>query len=156
MRPAGVAADTAGNWGFDISNLDRGCKACDDFFEFAMGGWMKANPIPPEYSTWGSFTVLLDKNQQNLRQILEWLVRAPRRLGGSNEQKIGDFYASCMDSPVDRCGRGEADRGGAGADCGDADLRLRCRRRRVRLQEQGYWGRCSGLGRGRMRRTARR
>src|ERR1700743_3531986 len=68
---AGVAADASGYWGFDTKNLDQSCKPCDDFVEFAMGGWLKANPIPPEYPTWGSFTVLLEKNQQNLRQILE-------------------------------------------------------------------------------------
>jgi putative endopeptidase len=102
--PAGGAADTSGYWGFDTKNLDRSCKPCDDFFEFAMGGWMKANPIPPEYSTWGSFTVLLDKNQQNLRQILEKEENA-QSANGSNGQKIGDFYASCMDtSAVDAAG----------------------------------------------------
>jgi putative endopeptidase len=99
-----AAADTSGYWGFDTKNLDRSCKPCDDFFEFAMGGWMKANPIPPEYSTWGSFTVLLDKNQQNLRQILEKEENAQPSTG-SNGQKIGDFYASCMDtSAIDAAG----------------------------------------------------
>jgi putative endopeptidase len=58
---------------------------------------MKANPIPPEYPTWGSFSQLLDKNQQNLRQILEAAEKQPAA-AGSNEQKIGDFYASCMDT----------------------------------------------------------
>jgi putative endopeptidase len=100
----GVVADAPGYWGFDTKNLDRSCKPCDDFFEFAMGGWMKANPVPPEYSTWGSFTVLLDKNQQNLRQILETEENA-KSASGSNGQKIGDFYASCMDtSAVDAAG----------------------------------------------------
>ena len=66
-----AGADTPGYWGFDTANLDKSCKPCDDFYRFAMGGWMKSNPIPPEYSSWGSFTVLLDKNQQNLRGILE-------------------------------------------------------------------------------------
>jgi putative endopeptidase len=91
------AADSAGYWGFDTANLDKTCKPCDDFYQFAMGGWMKANPIPPEYATWGSFTVLADKNQQNLRQILEAAAKA-NAAAGSNEQKIGDFYASCMDT----------------------------------------------------------
>ena len=58
---------------------------------------MKTNPIPPEYSTWGSFTVLLDKNQQALRTILEAAANA-NAAAGSNERKIGDFYASCMDT----------------------------------------------------------
>jgi putative endopeptidase len=92
-----AGADTPGYWGFDTANLDTSCKPCDDFYRFAMGGWMKANPIPPEYSNWGSFTVLLDKNQQNLRGILEAATNA-NAAAGSNERKIGDFYASCMDT----------------------------------------------------------
>ena len=106
-RRAGVAegaADDPGYWGFDTANLDKTCKPCEDFYQFAMGGWMKANPIPPEYSTWGSFSVLLDKNQQNLRQILEAAAKA-NAAAGSNERKIGDFYASCMDTAaVDAAG----------------------------------------------------
>ncbi|MGB2670852.1 MAG: M13 family metallopeptidase [Candidatus Acidiferrum sp.] len=93
---AKLAGDT-GYWGFDTANLDKTCKPCDDFYQFAMGGWMKSNPIPPEYSTWGSFSQLLDKNQQNLRQILE-AAEKQQPAEGSNEQKIGDFYASCMDT----------------------------------------------------------
>ena len=55
-----AAADSS--WGFSLSNLDKTCKACDDFYEFAMGGWMKANPIPAEYASWGTFTQLRDNN----------------------------------------------------------------------------------------------
>jgi predicted metalloendopeptidase len=62
-----------------------------------MGGWMKSNPIPPQYSSWGTFTQLADKNQQHLRQILEAAEQAKAK-PGSNEQKIGDYYASCMDT----------------------------------------------------------
>jgi predicted metalloendopeptidase len=92
-KPAGEAS----YWGFDTANLDKACKPCDDFYQFAMGGWMKANTIPPEYSTWGSFSRLVDKNQQNLREILDAAVKQQAQ-PGSNEQKIGDFYASCMDT----------------------------------------------------------
>src|SRR5690349_7418969 len=91
------AASASKSWGFDIANLDKTCKPCDDFYQFAMGGWMKANPIPPEYPRWGSFTELADKNQKNLREILEAAASA-KAAPGSNEQKIGDFYASCMDA----------------------------------------------------------
>ena len=91
------AADQLSPWGFDTANLDKTCKPCDDFYQFAMGGWMKSNPIPPEYSNWGTFTQLADKNQQNLRQILDDAVNA-KAAPSSNEQKIGDFYASCMDT----------------------------------------------------------
>src|SRR6266478_1494519 len=97
VRASARAADSPSYWGFDTANLDKTCKPCDDFFRFAMGGWMKSNPIPPEYSTWGSFSVLADKNQQALRNILD----AAEKSGapaGSNERKVADFYASCMDT----------------------------------------------------------
>src|SRR5580704_2337378 len=97
LRASAKTAGDTGYWGFDTANLDKTCKPCDDFYQFAMGGWMKANEIPPQYSTWGSFSRLLDKNQQNLQQILETAENA-KAAPGSNEQKIGDFYASCMDT----------------------------------------------------------
>ena len=85
------------SWGFDTANLDKTCKPCDDFYQFAMGGWMKASPIPPEYAIWGSFSQLADRNQKNLREILE-AARSGKAPAGGNEQKISDFYASCMDA----------------------------------------------------------
>src|SRR6202171_775908 len=97
LRASPAAADKPNSWGFDTANLDKTCKPCDDFYQFAMGGWMKSNPIPPEYPSWGTFAQLADKNQQNLRQILDDAVNA-KAAAGSNEQKIGDFYASCMDT----------------------------------------------------------
>ncbi len=97
-----VKADA--NWGFAMSNLDKTCKPCDDFFQFAMGGWMKSNPIPPEYLTWGSFTVLRDKNLTDLRTILESVAKQ-NPAAGSDKQKIADFYGSCMDtSAIDSAG----------------------------------------------------
>jgi len=95
LRASG--ADGSGGWGFSTSNLDRSCKPCDDFYEFAMGGWMKSNPIPAEFPTWGSFTMLADRNQGSMRGILEDATKA-NAAAGSNQQKIGDFYASCMDT----------------------------------------------------------
>ena len=97
LRASPGAADKPNSWGFNTANLDKTCKPCDDFYQFAMGGWMKSNPIPPEYSSWGTFTQLADKNQQSLRQILDDAVKA-KAAPGSNEQKIGDFYLSCMDT----------------------------------------------------------
>jgi len=97
LRASAKPAEERSYWGFDAANLDRTCKPCDDFYQFAMGGWMKTHTIPPEYSTWGSFSQLVDKNQQNLREILDAAVKQQAK-PGSNEQKIGDFYASCMDT----------------------------------------------------------
>ena len=93
-----AAAQTAAHSGLDPSNLDRTCKPCDDFYQFAVGGWLKNNPIPAEYPVWGSFVTLEDKNQQELRGILEAAAAHKDSTPGSNQQKIGDFYASCMDT----------------------------------------------------------
>jgi len=92
-----ISADADAPWGFSLSNLDKTCKPCDNFYQFAMGSWMKANPIPAEYSSWGTFTQLRDNNLAAMKSILEAAALAKAR-AGSNEQKIGDFYASCMDT----------------------------------------------------------
>ena len=95
---AGAKSDNAvGEWGFNTTNLDKSCKPCDDFYQFAMGGWMKSNPIPAEFPTWGSFTVLADRNQASMRGILEDAGKS-NAPAGSNQRKIGDLYASCMDT----------------------------------------------------------
>jgi putative endopeptidase len=91
-----AADDTSSAHGFDTGNLDRTCKPCDDFYQFAMGGWMKKNTIPGEFPEWGSFLILAERNVENLHGILEASAKTTAA-PGSNEQKIGDFYASCMD-----------------------------------------------------------
>jgi putative endopeptidase len=85
--------------GFDVSNLDRSANACQDFNQFANGGWMAHNSIPPAYSVWGRFTQLDEQNLSVLHDILEGLLKKPNR-AGSNEQKVADFYESCMDEPT--------------------------------------------------------
>src|ERR1700682_2991389 len=94
---ASHAADTSSSWGFATTNLDNSCKPCDDFYQFAMGGWMKNNPIPADRPSWGTSAELQEKNQKELRQIVESSASA-KATHGSNEQKVGDFYATCMDS----------------------------------------------------------
>jgi len=83
---------------YDPANLDNTCTPCDDFNQFASGGWLKSNPIPAEYPLWGSFVMLTDENQKKLKSILEAAAENTSAVRGSNEQKIGDFYASCIDT----------------------------------------------------------
>lgn len=85
--------------GLDLSDLDRSANPCADFFQFADGGWVASHPIPPAYSRWGTFNVLLDHNQDVLHQVLEAAAADRQAAPGSNEQKIGDYYASCMNEP---------------------------------------------------------
>jgi len=80
---------------FDINALDKTADPCVDFYQFSCGGWVKNNPIPPDQATWGRFSELFERNREALREILENAAKATQRT--PNEQKIGDYYASCMD-----------------------------------------------------------
>ncbi len=82
--------------GFDIHALDTSADPCVDFYQFACGTWMARNPIPPDQSTWSRFNELAERNRANLREILEqYPADDPKR--SPVEQRIGDYYASCMD-----------------------------------------------------------
>src|SRR6202171_5893960 len=101
---ASHAADTSSSWGFAATNLDKSCKPCDDFYQFAMGGWMKNNPIPADRPSWGTSAELQEKNQKELRQIVESSASA-KATNGSNEQKGRDCSANSMAaSPIDSAG----------------------------------------------------
>jgi putative endopeptidase len=81
---------------FDISNIDKSVDPCVDFYQYACGNWMKNNPIPGDQPIWLSFVEVYEHNLLVLRQILEKAAaNDPRR--SAVTQKIGDFYASCMD-----------------------------------------------------------
>jgi putative endopeptidase len=83
--------------GLDPSNMDKTCKPCEDFFHYADGGWTAKNPVPADHPSWGTFNVLQEKNRAVLRQILEEAAQDRNPPPGSNMQKIGSFYVSCMD-----------------------------------------------------------
>jgi putative endopeptidase len=81
---------------FDPSTLDRTVQPCDDFYRFACGGWLAKNPVPPDRSRWDRLDEVSERNRRILHDILEKAAKAgPKR--GPIDQKIGDFYASCMD-----------------------------------------------------------
>src|ERR1700731_5498633 len=86
---ASHAADTSSSWGFASTNLDKTCKPCEDFYQFAMGGWMKNNPIPADRPSWSTGGELQEKNQAELRQIVESSASA-RTTHGSNKKQGGD------------------------------------------------------------------
>ena len=94
LSPNPVSADGRG---FDPANLDTSCKPCDDFYAYANGGWMKQNPVPGEQPSWGMFDKLYDRNQTQLKQILEEAAANASSPAGSLERKLGDFFASGMD-----------------------------------------------------------
>jgi predicted metalloendopeptidase len=100
-----ASQDSQSGHGFDLANLDRSVSPCDNFFEFADGGWVKAHPIPAAYSTWGTFNMLRDHNEDVLHDILEEAAKDPKAHPEANWQKIGDFYSSCMnESAIESAG----------------------------------------------------
>lgn len=82
--------------GLDVIAMDRGVDPCVDFYAYACGGWQKNNPIPADQSSWSVVGKLQEENRELLKTILE-KAAAPDPNRGPAQQKIGDFYASCMD-----------------------------------------------------------
>jgi putative endopeptidase len=85
--------------GFDTMNLDKTASACIDFYQYANGGWLTANQIPAAYPSWGIANILDEKNREVLHEILEAAAKNTSAPKGSSEQKVGDYYATCMDEP---------------------------------------------------------
>src|SRR5215831_3007209 len=82
----------------DPKNMDTSVKPRDDFYLYANGGWLKRNPVPPEFSRWGSFTELEEKNTEALHEIAEKAANTHADVTTAPEvQKVGDYYASGMD-----------------------------------------------------------
>jgi endothelin-converting enzyme/putative endopeptidase len=79
--------------GLELGAINRGVDPCTDFYQFACGGWLKSNPIPPDRARWGRFDELQERNYEVMRRVLDAAVagRDP------SAKKIGDYYAACMD-----------------------------------------------------------
>ena len=92
---ASEQAAHASKSGLDLQAIDTTISPCVDFYQYACGNWLRENPIPPDKATWGRFDALEERNLRQLRQIAE-------DSGGRSgtvpiDQKIGAFYASCID-----------------------------------------------------------
>ena len=81
----------------DPSNMDTTVACGDDFYEYACGGWIKKNPLKPEYARYGSFDVLAENNQKQMRELIDELEKAENE-PGSVAQKVGDLYKMGLDS----------------------------------------------------------
>jgi endothelin-converting enzyme/putative endopeptidase len=84
--------------GIHPEDMDPSCKPCTDFWRYVNGAWLDKNPIPGRASSWGTFSVLTEANQERTRTILEAAAADNSAAAGSNRRKMGDLYASCMDT----------------------------------------------------------
>jgi endothelin-converting enzyme/putative endopeptidase len=87
----------------DVSAMDKSVDPCVDFYAYSCAGWKKANPVPPDRTSWGRYGQLYEDNLALLRSILERAAAAKDR--DAVDQKIGAFYGSCADeAAVNRLG----------------------------------------------------
>ncbi|HEX8894998.1 MAG TPA: M13 family metallopeptidase N-terminal domain-containing protein, partial [Terriglobales bacterium] len=82
----------------DVAAMDKSVDPCIDFYQYSCGGWMKQNPIPPDQTSWSVYGKLHVDNLTYLRGILEEAAAAKDR--DPVTQKIGDYYASCMNETL--------------------------------------------------------
>ncbi len=80
----------------DLATLDRKIDPCNDFYQFACGGWIANNPLPPDRRSYGRFAEVEERNFNVLRRLLE----SPPSTASSDARKASDFYAACMDEPA--------------------------------------------------------
>lgn len=97
MAASLMACSNQQTTGLKLENMDTTVKPGTDFYQYACGGWIKNNPLKPEYSSYGSFDVVVEENQKRIRELIEELASKPQE-HGSLGQKIGDLYALRMDS----------------------------------------------------------
>lgn len=97
LLATGCTSKVAKTPGIDLTNLDTTVACGDDFYEYACGGWMKKNPLKPEYARYGSFDQLRENNQEQIRVLFEELSKQKSE-PGSVAQKIGDLYNMGLDS----------------------------------------------------------
>ena len=85
------------NSGIRLTNMDTNTQRGADFYQYACGGWMKANPLTDEYSRFGTFDQLAENNREQLKGLIGEIA-ASQHEQGSIAQKIGDLYNLAMDT----------------------------------------------------------
>ncbi len=96
----GAAQEVAKVSGVEKENFDHSVRHQDDFYYSVNGHWLANTPIPADKSNYGAFSVLYEQSQDALKKIIDEAAAKQDKVEGSNEQKVGDFYASYMNTDI--------------------------------------------------------
>jgi endothelin-converting enzyme/putative endopeptidase len=83
----------------DLSSMNKQVQPCQDFYQYACGGWIQKNPIPGDQASWDVYSKLALDNEKFIRALLEEAAK-PSATRSPAQQKIGDYYRACMDEPA--------------------------------------------------------
>ena len=95
--PAAEVGGSARARTLEVSGIDGSTPACEDFYQHGNGAWLAKHPIPADRPRWGSFDELRQRNLDDLHGILDRLAADRTAAAGTDERRLGDFYAACMD-----------------------------------------------------------
>jgi putative endopeptidase len=94
QAPAPKPRPAIGAHGFALTQLDRFTSPCEDFYQYAVGRWRTANPLPATFARYGRFDELSERNRATLREILETAARSEVE---GDTRKLGNFWEACID-----------------------------------------------------------
>jgi putative endopeptidase len=111
VRGTNAEGPQIGPFGIDLKAMDPSVRPGDDFYRYVNGNWLKAEKIPADRASWGSFAQLAEKSQKDVQDLIETAAKA-HAPAGSIAQKIGDYYATFLDTDtIEKQGLTPAKRG---------------------------------------------
>src|SRR4051812_12564823 len=96
QQKAGSSAAASKSNLVDTAAMDTTADPCVDFYQYSCGGWRKANPVPPDRTSWNRYGEMAERNRALMHDILEEVSKPGAKRDAVSAQ-VGDYYAACMD-----------------------------------------------------------